>query len=85
MGRDAAEQQNGIMMGKTIQDLVGRVMIDREFLARLVRDPDGALAGYELTPDEREVIMHALSRGVHASDDERAHVLENVMLKRWAT
>jgi hypothetical protein len=85
VGRDSAEQQDGTMMGKAIQDLVGRVMIDKEFLAHLARDPDEALAGYELTPDEREVIMHALRRGVHASDDERAHVLENVMLKRWAT
>ena len=37
------------MTGRTIRDLVGRVMIDREFLADLVRDPEGMLAGYELT------------------------------------
>jgi hypothetical protein len=37
------------MTGKAIQDLVGRVMIDRDFLADLVRDPDAILSAYELT------------------------------------
>lgn len=73
------------MTGKAIQDLVGRVMIDREFLADLVRDPDVILAGYELSAEERGVIMQALGHGVHVSEEERAHVLQNVMLKRWAT
>jgi hypothetical protein len=73
------------MAGKPIQDLVGRVMIDKEFLAELVRAPDVILAGYELTPEERAVIMQALGRGAHVSEQERAHVLQNAMLKRWAT
>ncbi len=73
------------MTGKTIQDLVGRVMLDREFLSRLARDPDAVLAGYELTADERAVILQALGRGIHASDDERALDLQEAMLKRWAT
>jgi hypothetical protein len=71
--------------GKTIQDLVGRVMLDKEFLARLARDADGILAGYELTADERAVIIQALGRGSHASDEERALDLRATMLKRWAT
>jgi hypothetical protein len=73
------------MTGKAIQDLVGRVMIDREFLAELVRDPDRVLAGYELTVDERAVIMQALGRTAYVSDQEREQVLRTVMLKRWAT
>jgi len=73
------------MTGKAIQDLVGRVMIDREFLAELVRDPDVILAGYELTAEERAVIMQALGRGAYVSEEERAHALQNAMLKRWAT
>jgi hypothetical protein len=77
--------RDDIMTGKAIQDLVGRVMIDREFLAQLARDPDAVLAGYELTADERAVIMQALGRGAHASEDERAHALQNALLKRWAT
>lgn len=73
------------MTGKTIQDLVGRVMLDREFLARLARDPDAILAGYELTADERAVIIQALGRGIHASDEEREVHLQETMLRRWAT
>lgn len=73
------------MTGKAIQDLVGRVMIDGDFLAELVRDPDATLAGYELTAEERAIILQALGRGVHGSEQERAHALQSVMLKRWAT
>jgi hypothetical protein len=73
------------MTGKAIQDLVGRVMIDRDFLADLVRDPDAVLAGYELTAEERSVILLAVGRGDHGTEQERAHALELVMLKRWAT
>lgn len=73
------------MTGKTIQDLVGRVMVDREFLEGLARDPNGVLAGYELTADERQIVIEALGRVTHAPEEERAHVLESVMLKRWAT
>ena len=82
---DTTELLGDIMTGKTIQDLVGRVMLDREFLSRLARDPDGVLAGYELTADERDVILQALGRGVDASDEELALDLQEAMLKRWAT
>jgi hypothetical protein len=71
------------MTGKTIQDLVGQVMLDREFLAELARDPEGILAGYELTADERDVILQAL--GPAAPEGARADVLQDALLKRWAT
>jgi len=70
---------------KGIQDLVGQVMIDKEFLADLVRDPAGVLATFDLTADERGAIMQALGSTSHVSDRERARALQNVMLKRWAT
>lgn len=73
------------MAGKGIQDLVGQVMIDKEFLADLVRDPAQVLAGFELTADERAVIMQALGSTANVSDRDRARALQNVMLKRWAT
>lgn len=85
MWTDTTELLGDIMTGKTIQDLVGRVMLDREFLSRLARDPDTILAGYELTADERDVILQALGRGVDASDEELALDLQEAMLKRWAT
>jgi hypothetical protein len=83
--RETAELRDDTMTGKAIQDLVGRVMIDREFLTQLARDPDVILAGYELTAEERAVIMQALGRGAYVSEEERAHALQNAMLKRWAT
>ncbi len=73
------------MAPKGIQDLVGQVMIDKEFLADLVRDPAGVLATFDLTADERAAIMQALGSTSHVSDRERARALQNVMLKRWAT
>lgn len=73
------------MDGKGIRDLVGRVMIDKDFLAELVRDPAGVLAGYELTSDERTAIMQAIGSTRSRSEPERARALQTVMLKRWAT
>ena len=45
------------MAGKGIQDLVGQVMIDKEFLADLVSDPARVLAGFELSADERHAAL----------------------------
>ena len=68
-----------------IRDLVGRVMIDKQFLADLVRDPATVLAEYDLTAEERAVIIQAVGRNDHPSERERARALQNVLLKRWAT
>ena len=68
-----------------IRDLVGRAMIDREFLAELVRDPAVVLAEYELSAEERAAIMQAVGRKDSASEGERARALQIVMMKRWAT
>lgn len=73
------------MASKGIQDLVGQVMIDKEFLAELIREPAQVLATFDLTPDERAAIMQALGSTSHVSDRDRARALQNVMLKRWAT
>ncbi len=73
------------MASKGIQDLVGQVMIDKEFLAELIREPAQVLATFDLTPDERATIMQALGSTSHVSDRDRARALQNVMLKRWAT
>lgn len=68
-----------------IRDLVGRAMIDRKFLADLVRDPVTMLADYDLSVDERNAIMQAVGRTGNVSDVDRARALQNVMMKRWAT
>jgi hypothetical protein len=67
-----------------IRDLVGRAMIDRDFLADLVREP-------ALTSPIRSVVRGA--RGHHAgggqdrgtTERERARALQVVLMKRWAT
>ena len=51
----------------------------------LVHEPARVLATFDLTPDERAAIMHALGSTAQVSDRERARALQNVMLKRWAT
>ena len=68
-----------------IRDLVGRAMIDREFLARLVQDPSSVLAEFDLSADERAAILQAASRTGGDSDLERARALQIVLMKRWAT
>ena len=68
-----------------IRDLVGRAMIDKKFLADLVRDPVAMLADYDLSVEERNAIMQAVGRTGNASDLDRARALQNVMMKRWAT
>jgi hypothetical protein len=68
-----------------IRELVGRAMIDKQFLDDLVRDPVTTLAEYDLSAEERAAIMKAVGRKGSVSDRERARALQNVMMKRWAT
>ncbi|OGK81047.1 MAG: hypothetical protein A2X52_16975 [Candidatus Rokubacteria bacterium GWC2_70_16] len=60
-------------------------MIDKEFLAELVRDPDVVLARYELEAEERSAVMKAVARTGRTTEAERARALQAVMMKRWAT
>ncbi len=68
-----------------IRDLVGRAMIDKKFLADLVRDPLTMLADYDLSGEEHAAIMQAVGRTGSASDRDRARALQIVLMKRWAT
>jgi hypothetical protein len=68
-----------------IRDLVGRAMIDKEFLTELVRDPLTILADFELSAEERAAIMQAVGRSTNVSERERARALQVVLMKRWAT
>ena len=36
-----------------IQDIIGRALVEKEFCEVLFDDPDSALAGYELTEEEK--------------------------------
>jgi lipase chaperone LimK len=71
-----------------------KVRVEQEFFGsdeafgRLCEIEDELLTIYQqgrLTAEERAIILQALGRGVHGSEQERAHALQSVMLKRWAT
>ena len=68
-----------------IRDLVGRAMVDRGFLAELIRDPAAILARYDLEAEERAAIMQAIARTDQQSERERSQALQAALMKRWAT
>jgi hypothetical protein len=68
-----------------IRDLVGRAMIDRDFLADLVREPALMLADFDLSSEERAAIMQAVRKTAGTTERERARALQVVLMKRWAT
>lgn len=72
-------------MERGIQELVGRVMIDPDFLVELVRAPDTVLAGYRLSPEERETILEAIHRLGHTPDSQQTRTFQAALVKRWAT
>jgi hypothetical protein len=68
-----------------MRELIGRAMIEKEFLAELVRDPESVLAGFELRPEERSALMQAVARTGTGSAAERAQAFQSILMKRWAT
>src|SRR5438309_10812021 len=72
-------------MAQRLPELVGRAMIDPEFLADLQRAPDMILAQYELTDDERATVLGALARLGHESAGQHAAVLRSALIRRVAT
>ena len=45
------------MSKQTMTQVVERASADAKFRAQLERDPDNALAGYDLTPEERAALL----------------------------
>lgn len=73
-------------MSRRLADLVGRAMIDQEFLVHLRRAPDPILAEYELSEDERRVIHEALGKLSETPSPEKTMVvLRAALLRRVAT
>jgi hypothetical protein len=72
-------------MPPRLPELVGRLMIDPEFLAEIQRTPDAVLGQYELTEEERAAVRQALDRLGDTPPSRRAHALRTVLLKRVAT
>ena len=72
-------------MAQGLRDLVGRVMIDQEFLAELQRAPEPLLAQYELTEAERATVELALARLAQTPVSERRRQFSNTLISRVAT
>jgi len=72
-------------MPQRLADLVGRAMIDQEFLVDLQRAPDAILAQYDLNDDESRAIREALVKLSDAPSAERVVVLRTALLRRVAT
>ena len=72
-------------MAPRLPELVGRAMIDPEFLADLQRAPETVLAQFELSDVEREAVDRALRRLADTPPRQRAAVLKTALLRRVAT
>ena len=72
-------------MPSRLPELVGRLMVDPEFVAEAQRTPDAVLSQYDLTEEERIAVRQALDRLGDTPANRRAHALRTVLLKRVAT
>ena len=72
-------------MAQGLRELVGRVMIDPEFLAELQRAPEPLLAQYELSDSERATVRQALVRLARTPASERRRRFRNTLISRVAT
>jgi hypothetical protein len=72
-------------MAQRLPELIGRAMIDPDFLADLQRSPDTVLAQYELNDDERSTVLRALARLATAPVGTRAQEFRTALIRRVAT
>jgi hypothetical protein len=72
-------------MAQGLRELVGRVMIDPDFLAELQRAPETLLAEYELSDAERATVQQALARLAKTPSSERRHEFRSSLISRVAT
>ena len=72
-------------MVQGLRELVGRAMIDADFLADLQRAPETVLAQYELSATERATVEQALARLARTPSHQRAHALRTALIQRVAT
>lgn len=72
-------------MAQGMRDLVGRAMIDPDFLIELQSSPDTLLAQYELNETERATILQALARLAKTPAGQRHHEFRNALIRRVST
>ena len=73
------------MVEQGLKELVGRVMIDPDFLQTLVRDPHTVLADYQLSAEERTTVLVAIAKLTVTPQSQRARAFQTALVKRWAT
>lgn len=73
------------MAEQGLKELVGRVMIDPDFLQTLVRDPHGVLADYELSPEERTLVLQAIAKLMVTPQSQQVRAFQTALVKRWST
>ncbi len=74
-----------VSAGQGIRELVGRLLVDADFLAALVRDPAGVLAAYDLSGVERAALLRAAAKHALARESQMTRVVMTAVAKRWAT
>lgn len=72
-------------MAQGLRELVGRAMIDPDFLLDLQRSPDAVLAEYELSDHERTTVHEALARLAKTPSGQRGPALREALIRRVAT
>ncbi len=68
-----------------LPDLVGRAMIDPDFLAELRQFTEPVLARFELTDEEGTVVRRALARLDRNPSPDQIDELRNALIRRVAT
>jgi hypothetical protein len=72
-------------MVQRLVELIGRAMIDPDFLGDLQRAPEVVLAQYELNDEERTTVLGALARLRRVPAGERAQEFRTALIRRVAT
>ena len=72
-------------MAQRLPQLIGRAMIDPDFLADLQRSPETVLAQFQLTDDERTAVGHAILHLAQTPPHQRAREFHSALIRRVAT
>jgi hypothetical protein len=72
-------------MSLRLPDLVGRAMIDPEFLLELRRSPDVVLARFVLSEEEAALVRRAVERLDRSPSPQQIDELKSALLRRVST
>ena len=72
-------------MPQGLRELIGRAMIDPEFLADLQRSPETVLAQFQLNAAESTAVRQALLHLAQTPPHKRARELHTALIRRVST